>query len=400
MKNIFTIIKKELSRVFKDPRLVLTTFILPGLMIFVMYSILGDTMVSQRKKVYDKETQVFLVDAPDDYKSMLSNPEVAGFKVIINEIEADEVESITPKLLDKTAEAIVVFPSDFLEKIENLTNGSELPQVRTYYNPGEDNSSFAHTKILSVLNVYQQSKIAERVDNYPLFTINGVDGPTEIVDQKKMQGKAFASLLPFLILTFLFSGAMGVGPESIAGDKERGTMATLLITPTKRSEIALGKILSLSIMAVVSAISSFIGILLSLPKLMGGSLSGAMIYSINEFAPLLILLISVVVVIIGAIALISCYAKNVKEASMLVLPLFFVSMFVGISTMFNNTVSNNPFVYLIPLYNSVQVMTAIFTFELSITNFLITIGSNLVYSILLVVALTKMLNSERILFSK
>lgn len=400
MKNIFTIIKKELSRVFKDPRLVFTTFILPGLMIFVMYSILGNTMESQINKVNDKETQIFLVDAPDDYKNMLSNPEVSGFKVIINEIEIDEVESVTPKLLDKTAEAIVVFPSDFLEKIANLTEGSELPQVKTYYNPGEDNSSFAHTKILSLLSGYQQSKIAERVDNYPLFTINGNDGPTEIVDQKKMQGKSFATILPFLIMTFLFSGAMSFGPESIAGDKERGTMATLLITPIKRSEIALGKILSLSIMAVISAISSFIGILLSLPKLMGGSLSGAMIYSINEFAPLLILLISVVVVIIGAIALVSCYAKNVKEASMLVLPLFFISMFVGVSTMFNTTVATNPFIYLIPLYNSVQVMTAIFTFELSITNFLITIGSNLVYSILLVVALTRMLSSEKILFSK
>lgn len=400
MKNIFTIIKKELSRVFKDPRLVLTTFILPGLMIFVMYSILGDTIVSQTKKVYDNEAQVFLVDAPDDYKNMLSNPEVAGFKAIINEIEANEVENTTPKLLDKTAEAIVVFPADFLNQIATLTDGSELPQVKTYYNPGEDNSSFAHTQILTVLSAYQQSKIAERVDNYPLFTINGVDGPIEIVDQKKMQGKAFSMLLPFLILTFLFSGAMGVGPESIAGDKERGTMATLLITPTKRSEIALGKILSLSIMAVVSAVSSFVGILLSLPKLMGGSLSGAMIYSIGEFAPLLILLISVVVVIIGAIALVSCYAKNVKEASMLVLPLFFISMFVGISTMFNSAVSNNPFVYLIPLYNAVQVMIAIFTFELSVTNFLITIGANLVYSILLVVVLTKMLNNERIMFAK
>ncbi|MFQ7035420.1 MAG: ABC transporter permease subunit [Candidatus Borkfalkia sp.] len=52
---------------------------------------------------------------------------------------------------------------------------------------------------------------------------------------------------------------MGIAPESIAGEKERGTIATLLVTPIKRSELVVGKVLSLSALSSLSAISSFIG---------------------------------------------------------------------------------------------------------------------------------------------
>ena len=65
----------------------------------------------------------------------------------------------------------------------------------------------------------------------------------------------FSSLLPMLLMMFLYSGCASVAPESIAGEKERGTIATMLITPTKRSDIAIGKILALAIIALLSGTS-------------------------------------------------------------------------------------------------------------------------------------------------
>ena len=66
-------------------------------------------------------------------------------------------------------------------------------------------------------------------------------------------------MMPLLILVFLFSGCMAIAPESIAGEKERGTIATILVTPIRRSELALGKIFSLSIIALLSGLSSTVG---------------------------------------------------------------------------------------------------------------------------------------------
>jgi len=73
------------------------------------------------------------------------------------------------------------------------------------------------------------------------------------LDDTEFMGKIIASLLPMLMIMFLFSGAMSIGPESIAGEKERGTIATLLVTPVKRKEIAIGKILALSVLSLISA---------------------------------------------------------------------------------------------------------------------------------------------------
>lgn len=77
-----------------------------------------------------------------------------------------------------------------------------------------------------------------------------------------------------LMLIFLYSGCMSIAPDSIAGEKERGTLATMLVTPMKRGNLAVGKILSLGTLALLSGLSSFIGTITSLPKMMGGAMDG------------------------------------------------------------------------------------------------------------------------------
>ena len=115
--------------------------------------------------------------------------------------------------------------------------------------------------------------------------------------------------LPMLLMIFLFSGCLSVAPESIAGEKERGTIATLLVTPVKRSSIALGKILALSIIALLSGASSAVGTILALPKLMGpaGALSGD-VYGPGDYLALAVVIGAVVLVIkliSGAFSLLS-----------------------------------------------------------------------------------------------
>ena len=77
------------------------------------------------------------------------------------------------------------------------------------------------------------------------FDVNHADSKADtfdMADDKDSTAQLFSSMLPFLLLIFLYSGCISVAPESIAGEKERGTIASLLITPVKRSHIALGKI--------------------------------------------------------------------------------------------------------------------------------------------------------------
>jgi sodium transport system permease protein len=220
-----------------------------------------------------------------------------------------------------------------------------------------------------------------------------------IEDEVRAQTQFFSMFFPFIVLTFLFSGCIAIAPESIAGEKERGTMATILITPIKRTELALGKITSLSIVSMVSAISSFIGIMLSLPRLMGG-LGSASIYGFGEWAMVFLLLVSTVLIIIGIMSLISSFAKSIKEAAMLLSPFMIVSMLVGLTSMMNDGAATNRLAYLIPIYNSVQSLVSILSFEPDIGNLLITFGANMAYVGLCVFVLAKLFNNEKVMFSK
>ena len=192
---------------------------------------------------------------------------------------------------------------------------------------------------------------------------------------------------------------MGIAPESIAGEKERGTIATLLVTPIKRSELVVGKIVSLSALSALSAISSFIGTFLSMPKLMGGNIGDMFAaYSAGQYVALFAIMLSAVLLIVSLISILSALAKSVKEASTFAVPLMIVVMLVGLSSMLFTT--GNPAAYLIPVFNCVQVMSAIFSMQFSAVNLLITLGSNLVYIALLVYVLTRMFKSERVMFNR
>ena len=212
----------------------------------------------------------------------------------------------------------------------------------------------------------------------------------------------FSMLVPMLMLMFVFSGCMAVAPESIAGEKERGTIATLLVTPMKRSELAIGKIISLSVIALLSGFSSFLGTILSLPNLMGmsGAEMSVSAYGVAVYGQLLLVVLSTVLVIIALISIISAFAKSVKEASTTISPLMVLVMLIGITSMLGNGAPQQPLLYLIPLYNSVQAMNGILAFSSNGLHIALTVISNVVYACVGAFVLTRMFNSEKIMFTR
>lgn len=265
-----------------------------------------------------------------------------------------------------------------------------------YYNSVKNESQMAYAMFEEAFTQYE-STMTNRFDINPSSDIQ-----FDLASNEDITGTIFGMLLPFLILMFLFSGCMSVAPESIAGEKERGTIATLLVTPIKRSELAIGKITSLSVIAVLCAISSFIGTIASLPKMIGME-GGQMTisYQFGHYIALLLIIISTVLVMIGLISIISAFAKSVKEATTLVTPLMILVMVVGIIAMFSEATQVGSFwMYLIPIYNSLKVMGNVFSFHLPLVPILLTILSNIVFSVIFVYLLTKMFNSERVMFSR
>jgi sodium transport system permease protein len=193
---------------------------------------------------------------------------------------------------------------------------------------------------------------------------------------------------------------MAVTPESIAGEKERGTIATLLVTPIKRYELAVGKIVSITVIALASSLSSFIGTIASLPKMMAGeSLNASLKYSVGSYFQILLVILSLVIVIVSVLGCISAFSKSIKEAGSYSTPLMIVAILVGITSMFSSG-SSPWYFYLIPLYNGVRCLTDILTFSPNIIGLIIAVLSNFAYAVAFGFLLVKMFNSEKVMFQR
>lgn len=390
--NTFTIMKKELARFFRDKRMVFTTILMPGLMIYVLYSFMGNGMMKELLPDEDYVARAYVQNLPEEFAAPL---ETLGADWM--QVDASEAEQIKVNIRDKQAEVLVVFPEDFVQEVEQyeVTGGTDAPNVEIYYNSTETQSQHIYSDVRDLLEEYETS-LANKLD------VNAGDVEYDCATERDMTAMLFSMLLPMLLMIFLFSGCVSVAPESIAGEKERGTIATLLVTPMKRSSLALGKVFSLSIIALLSGLSSFIGTFLSLPKLMGGAMTGidSAVYGVKEFAMLLGIILSTVLVMVAAISVISAFSKSIKEAGTAVSPLMIVVMFISLTPMFGGDGIKPLYTSLIPLYNSVLCMSGIFSFSFEPISVAFTIVANIVWAGLLTFVLTKIFNSEKVMFTR
>ena len=388
MNNILTIIKKELRRFFTDKRM-LISFIMPGLIIFVLYSIMGNFIGDAFTANEDYTYNVIVEEIPNEYKAILDNSEYK-----INYLDEElSMQEIQENIADKNIDLYVSFEENFNDKLANgLT-----PKVSIYYNSSSPESFELYSYTYSALLT-----LATNV-SYD-FLVNMDSSVTyDMATSEDISAMVVTMMLPFLLLTFLFTGCVSISTESIAGEKERGTMATLLVTPTKRSHIAIGKIIALSIAGLTSALCSFLGVILSLPKLMGaeqGSEITLSMYGIDTYLGILGVIIVTVIFFTTILSIVSALAKNLKEASQWSSVLMIFIMMFGITSLMGmGNIPTNPIIYLIPVYNSVQCMASIFSMSFNGLNFMITILSNILYIFLGVLLLAKMFNSEKIMSS-
>lgn len=382
MKNIFTIVKKELKRYFTDKR-TLISLILPGLLIFVIYSIMGSITQSSNAEPKDVLYKVAIVNEPNDekYTNMFKN---GNIKVAI---EKGTDEEIKTKLEEKIVDLYIVYDEAFLTKLEN----KESPNVSILFNSSNENSDFLYSYVSNYLGELAYTVTVN-------FTINGPDGNYDYAKSGDATKMFIQMLMPLLLIIFLFTGCMSICSEAIAGEKERGTIYTLLVTPTKRSEIALGKILALSIVALVSATASFIGTILGVPKLVSGAANGISlsVYGISTYIAIFLIILLTVIFFTSLLLLLSSFAKSVKEASQLALVIYIPTMLAGVLSMIDS--GNASFtVGFIPIYNCIKTMSNIFSGEINYVLFTITIASNVIYTGILVFLLTKMFDSEKIM---
>ena len=389
--DLITIIKKEFARFFGDKRMVLTA-ILPGILIYMMYTFMGSGMSEMQEVDDDYLYEINVVNMPQTFAFL---EEVEGVEII--KLDAKDEDSVKDSIREDVADILVVFPENFdagMLSFDVMTATAPAPNVEIYYNSASTESSSAYGMMIEILNSFEQSLVNK-------FDICQGGKEYDLATDEDVSAMVLSMMMPMLVMMMLFTGCLSAAAESIAGEKERGTIATLLVTPMKRRDLAMGKMISLSAIGLISGTSSFLGIMLSLPNLMGGSgLEEVKFgYTAVDYGVLLMVILTTTFLIVGMISIISAFAKSVKEATTMATPLMIVVSLIGLTNMMSAGMPEEWFWYLIPVYNTAQCLYGVFSMDYQMVPVVITCVINLLYSGVLVALLSKMFDSERIMYT-
>jgi len=398
------ILSKELKRVFGDKKMVFSLFILPIILIAGIYGMMFFLVDKQKSSINEHVSEVFVQNMPDNFSELMSKHTECKINVIPAGESADTYKD---KLLDGTYDLVVVFPENFYENFKNADVTSALPDIKTFYNPSEDNSGEARTRFTETyLEEYKQLLLNERFGslNYAMVFSVDADNPDMIVqDDGKATGKILGTIIPYLITILIFGGAMGLGVDTIAGEKERGTIANLLISPIKRVDIIMGKIAALAIVSVLSAgvyVISFIGSAVVLSKKSGmGEMFNRLSLNFTsvQIVQFVVLLLGLVLLYVGIIGFVSLMAKNIKEAQSFIMPVYILVMFAGMITMYSGDVTSGS--YMIPVYNTSAAFKGIFERTITMNQYLTSTIITYAFAGVMVCLMAKAMNSEKIMLN-
>ena len=226
------------------------------------------------------------------------------------------------------------------------------------------------------------------------------DGMFDLATDADIFAMVMGFLVPLMFMIFIFTGVQAIAPESISGEKERGTLGAVLVTPASRRDIALGKILSISIFSLLGAVGSIVGMIFSMPNMVGMDFSSFIeFYTALDLLLLFTVAASTTLVFVSVLSILSAFSKSVKEATAYSTPLMLVVTLTGLASTILGRVPSEPIFYLIPIFNSSLSLSAIVSFEVSVVNMAITAGVNIFVTLICTLILARIFDSEKIVFS-
>lgn len=377
MKDAFIILRKELKNILKDKRTLIATLLVPFLLIPFIF--VGMNYVEKRQRSSAEDT-VYLINIVNN-----NDP-------VLREILSDRLDFT---LTDELAQDVLT-----VEFPEGYTPG-EKAEVDIYYNSTSQKSSFASSRISYALSDYgaylADLYLADYgIDLKSLYTLNISQEDTA---PEEAQGAGFLLIMvPYLILVYVFAGAMSVGIDATAGEKERGSLAVILVNQVSRSSIAIGKILYAVTVGIASSCMTFLGLILAV-TITGGMFGQSTNFSGFSFLTMLVFLITLIMTSANAASIIiflGSLAKSVKEATTYIMPIYFIVVILGVLTM-NMDPSSNQLLFLVPFLNTVFLLKGAIINESTFLQLLMLIASDMVLIGGLVYSTSRLYNSEKIL---
>ena len=238
----------------------------------------------------------------------------------------------------------------------------QAAHIDEYYDPTRQSAQIADTRLQTVLGRYEAAKAEaalreQGVDPGVLHALPVNLHP--LSSPVKAAGNAFLSFfLPYILITMVLTGGLSAALDSSAGERERKTLESLLLTPAPRSRILLGKILAISAISLVAAIAAIGSMLLALTQIALPGEGGSSHISLSPLAAGVMVWLAILLAgTFSSLTLtLGTLAKNFRQGQAYATPLYFITIFPASIILFIPDFNPNLAYYLIPILNAVLVL--------------------------------------------
>jgi sodium transport system permease protein len=322
MNHFTTIFRKEFTDTIRDRRTLFVMVIFPLVLVPLLLFVVTKLQSSSMKKAEEKIIRVGLVTNGNAHGLVQLLTDARGLRITEN-IPADSAESFIKR---DSLDAVIVVAPDFDAEVDRMHAGA----ISLFYKSSED-YDMVKRRLNAVLDGLEKSLTTARfkkldLDESIVSSIRVEEH--DVASPKERFGKTVGGMVPYFFVIFCFMGAMYPAIDLAAGEKERGTMETLLTAPVSRFQILLGKFAVVVLTGILSAAVSMLGIYVAVlqvkeipPELLAMIMG---ILDVQTIVLVLSLLLPLTVFFAAFLLSLSIFAKSYKEAQSLISPLTFV----------------------------------------------------------------------------
>ena len=379
--NLWNILKKELRELFRDKKSLAMMLVIP---IFIPLLVIGMSALFESQMNVDT----------NEYNKIGFNYELSETeKQIAKEMDIDVVENTTEKLKEKYEEGKIDL---YITKKDNHY---------TIHSDGSDASTYASALMETYFNTYkeilQQQALQENdIDANQILNIITVE--EKVVEEDNFFASYIKNYAFLFIIMAITVSATYPATDTTAGERERGTLETLLTFPMKSKDIIIGKFLGVTVSSIITGLLSLVLAVISLfiSKDMFTIYEGVnTMYSLSSIIYAIVVIITYSFFISGLCIAIASTSKTFKEAQSALTPLTFISLFPGMIA-FMIGITTTPLIAIIPFLNFTTIFTDITAGNINMLHVLLMIISTIIYISIVLYYIIKQYKSEKVLFAK
>lgn len=391
------ILKKEMLEILRDKKTLFMTFILPILLYPALIMLVFYIMNASTSTMQQKILNIAFSEPPT--KELMK--EIDGDKEEERQFSITQTSDYEKDLVEGRIDAYI--------EVNTPKKTGEKTTYKVYINSSSNNGNEASNRLMKILEDYKVALTKQKLLDLGLDEASILEPIAievqNVAQDEAVMGSILGVVLPFILIMGLISGAVTPAIDTMAGEKERGTLETLLTIPISNLELVMGKYLAVSISALASALLNVLSIAISI---------GFLFLNVTELMeevpiqidisqlglPLLITLICILLftLVISAVAMCLCaLAKSFKDAQNVVTPLILICMLLSYSSMIP-TLELTKVTAGIPVVNIVLLIKTVLSLKYDMVLILIVLVSNAIFVSLSVWALSKLFKSEEVLF--